>query len=209
MSTGNEQSSRPVGTHFGGDLRRALMDAAIVTIRVEGVDRLSLRAVARRVGVSHAAPAHHFGDKAGLLTAIAIEGFRYLADHLAPHGAPSGIGTRPDDDPLDRLASLARSYVAFASAYPAHFEVMFRPTLVRGDDAELAAAGDVAFLVLRGQVEQAQRTGWRIDENTDALTAAAWSMAHGLSVLRAQGSLERHFADTSMAGVDSITASML
>jgi AcrR family transcriptional regulator len=63
-------SPRAVGEHFAGDLRQALLDAAVATLDEVGADRLSLREVARRAGVSHAAPAHHFTDKAGLLTAV-------------------------------------------------------------------------------------------------------------------------------------------
>src|SRR6266496_3683288 len=65
---------RAVGEHFAGDLRQALLDAAVATLDEVGADGLSLREVARRAGVSHAAPAHHFTDKAGLLTAVATEG---------------------------------------------------------------------------------------------------------------------------------------
>ena len=72
-------SGRP---YHHGDLRRALIDAAVGVIEHEGLAALSLRDLARRVGVSHAAPVHHFGDKAGLLTAVAAEGFSKLADAL-------------------------------------------------------------------------------------------------------------------------------
>ncbi|HEY6309589.1 MAG TPA: helix-turn-helix domain-containing protein, partial [Streptosporangiaceae bacterium] len=79
-----------MGVHFAGDLRQALLDAAVATLDELGADRLSLREVARRAGVSHAAPAHHFTDKAGLLTAVAAEGFGMLVTYLAdaqPGGA--------------------------------------------------------------------------------------------------------------------------
>src|SRR6516164_8276496 len=79
-----------VGVHFAGNLRQALLDAAVATLDEAGADRLSLREVARRAGVSHAAPAHHFTDKAGLLTAVATEGFGMLVSYLAdaqPDGA--------------------------------------------------------------------------------------------------------------------------
>jgi AcrR family transcriptional regulator len=214
-STTNDHDRRPVGTHFDGDLRRKLLDAAIVTIDVEGVDQLSLRAVARRVGVSHAAPAHHFGDKAGLLTAIAVEGFERLAGALSTGDCEtrlSGVGGPDaplDADPVGQLGSLARAYLSFASQFPAHFEVMFRPALVRPDVPELIAAGDVAFDLLRSHVARAQQAGWLPDESTDALTIAAWAMAHGLSVLRTQGSLGRHASDTSIVGMDAVIASVL
>src|SRR5215472_16808361 len=93
-------SSRAVGEHFPGDLRQALLDAALATLDEVGADRLSLREVARRAGVSHAAPAHHFSDKAGLLTAIATEGFGRLVRYLAV-AQPGGAG-----EPVDQLVAL-------------------------------------------------------------------------------------------------------
>ena len=85
---------RAVGEHFAGDLRQALLDAAVATLDEVGADRLSLREVARRAGVSHAAPAHHFTDKAGLLTAVATEGFGMLVTYLAD-AQPGGPGGPP------------------------------------------------------------------------------------------------------------------
>src|SRR5215472_6922071 len=95
---------RAVGEHFAGDLRQALLDAAVATLDEAGADGLSLREVARRAGVSHAAPAHHFTDKAGLLTAIATEGFGILVTYLA--------GTQPGGarQPVDQLGALGRAY---------------------------------------------------------------------------------------------------
>jgi AcrR family transcriptional regulator len=195
-------SSRSVGEHYEGDLRRALMDAAIATLAAVGADHLSLREVARRSGVSHAAPAHHFGDKAGLLTAIATEGFELFTAHLDDAAiAPS--------DPLDQLSVLGRAYAEFAERFPAHFEVMFRPALVRVDDAAFMRAGDAAFETLRRHVERCQRAGWRAEADNNELTVAAWSFAHGITVLRAQGSLGRHAADSSLDGVLVIARALL
>jgi AcrR family transcriptional regulator len=201
--TRTDAKPRPVGSHFDGDLRRALMDAAIATLAEVGADHLSLREVARRIGVSHAAPAHHFGDKAGLLTAIATEGFELFTAHLAGAVAESGA------HPLDELAELGRAYAQFAETFPAHFEVMFRPTLIRADDPAFARAGDVAFAALRSHIARCQLEGWRVGADTDALTVAAWALAHGISVLRAQGSLARHAPDNSLAGVVTIANALL
>src|SRR5215475_14597920 len=101
-------ASRAVGKHFAGDLRRALLDAAVAILDEVGADGLSLRQVARRAGVSHAAPAHHFADKAGLLTAVATEGFGLLVSYLAV--------VPPEDagQPADQLAALGRAYARFA-----------------------------------------------------------------------------------------------
>ena len=115
-------------SYHHGDLRAALLAAAVEVIDESGPAALSLRDLARRVGVSHAAPAHHFGDKTGLLTALATEGFELLAEALAP--------TRPPGD----LVELGVGYVLFAVQHRAHFEVMFRPDLLHQDDPGLVAA---------------------------------------------------------------------
>jgi AcrR family transcriptional regulator len=108
-----------------GDLRRSLLAAALDVIRADGPCGLSLRDLARRAGVSHAAPAHHFRDRTGLLTAIAAEGYELLASALGEAADLGDAGVR---------------YVRFAAEYPAHFQVMFTPDLLRADDGELAAA---------------------------------------------------------------------
>ncbi|HEX8804061.1 MAG TPA: TetR/AcrR family transcriptional regulator, partial [Acidimicrobiales bacterium] len=105
-----------------GNLRRELLDAAAAAIEEGGPAALSLRNLAQRAGVSHAAPAHHFGDRAGLLTALAAEGYQRLADALEAAGAGG--------DFLE--AGLA--YVRFATTHPAHFLVMFEPSLYRAGD---------------------------------------------------------------------------
>ena len=203
MSSRVGGNHRGVGVHFDGDLRRALIDAAAAALDEVGADELSLRDVARRSGVSHAAPAHHFGDKAGLLTAVATEGFERFIAHLA--GALAAGPT----EPVDQLASLGRAYAEFAEIHPGHFEVMFRPALTRTDDPAYVAASDAAFEALRQHIERCQQAGWRPDADNRALAAAAWALAHGLSVLRNQGSLARHYPDASLEGVVDIAATLL
>ena len=95
--------------------------------------------------MSHAAPAHHFGDKAGLLTAIATEGFVLFTDHLTTVADDGG-------DPAGELAQLGRAYAEFAEQYPAHFDVMFRPALIRTEDPTLGPASAAAFEALRGRI---------------------------------------------------------
>ena len=105
--------------------------------------RSACRDVARRAGVSHAAPTHHFGDKTGLLTALAAEGWSLLADALTEAG-----------EQKPSFAELGVTYVVFATAHPAHFAVMRAPGLVRGDDPELAAAQQRAGDPAGGRGEQ-------------------------------------------------------
>jgi AcrR family transcriptional regulator len=116
------------GYHHG-DLRRALLAVAAEAIAESGPAALSLRDLARRAGVSHAAPTHHFGDKAGLLTALATEGYELLAAALTAAREETGS-----------FLEVGVAYVGFAVAHRAHFEVMFRPDLYHADDPELVAA---------------------------------------------------------------------
>jgi AcrR family transcriptional regulator len=195
---------RAVGVHFDGDLRRALIDAAVVGLDDVGADSLSLRDVARRAGVSHAAPAHHFGDKAGLLTAVAVEAFHLFVEHLG-----AALVRNARKKPVDQLAALGRAYAEFADLHPGHFEVMFRPGIIRSNDPDYEAASADAFEALRAHVEACQLAGWRPEEDNRALSVAAWALAHGLSALRSQGSLARHYPNDSLDSVVKIAATLL
>lgn len=153
-------------TYHHGDLRQAVLTAALDVIATEGPGALSLRDLARRAGVSHAAPAHHFKDRTGLLTAIAAQGYDLLAEALA--GAPD-------------LRERGVRYVRFAAAHPAHFQVMFQPDLYRerADDAELLAARARASAELRsGAATLAADPAVARDTGI-----AAWSLAHGFATL--------------------------
>lgn len=163
------------GYHHG-DLRQAVLAAALDVIATDGPGALSLRDLARRAGVSHAAPAHHFKDRTGLLTAIAAQGYELLADALTD---------APD------LRERGVRYVRFAVAHPAHFQVMFQPDLYRdrADDAELLAAKEQAAAELRAGVAT-------LPAARDA-GVAAWSMAHGFATL-----LLTHNLDAALAGRD-------
>jgi AcrR family transcriptional regulator len=198
-----DNASRPVGVHFDGDLHRQLLAAAVSTLEDVGAEDLSLRAVARSIGVSHAAPAHHFGDKAGLLTAVAIEGFQLFTEHLGRTLAMAR------DNPLDQLTELGRAYAEFAQLHPGHFDVMFRPALTRTTDPEYIAASDTAFQALERHVALCQQAGWRAGADTRTLAAAAWALAHGITVLRTQGPLAKHVADASLDGVAALAATLI
>lgn len=161
------------GAYHHGDLRRALLAAALEAIEEVGPTALSLRDLARRAGVSHAAPAHHFGDKAGLLTALAAQGFDLLAQALVRAG--------------DDLLEAGVAYVDFAVRHRAYFEVMFRPELHRADDAELTAARERAGAALRSGVAALPGGGAPADTDRDALSA--WSIAHGFATLWLAGAL--------------------
>jgi AcrR family transcriptional regulator len=168
--------TEPATAYHHGDLRSALLAAAAQEISTVGAAHLSLRELARRAGVSHAAPAHHFGDKTGLLTALAADGFRILHEHTSP------VLGRPD-----ALVRAGEQYVAFALAHPAHFSVMFDPHLLRMADATLNAERDRAFDNFFAAVQQT--TGTEDAEQIAIQAMAAWSVVHGVAVLWLQGNL--------------------
>jgi AcrR family transcriptional regulator len=167
----DEQSSDEPRYHHG-DLGNTLRQVAADLIAERGVAGFSLREVARRAGVSHAAPGHHFGDASGLLTAVAIEAFDHL--HDATSAAIEGI-----DDPSDRLAMLARAYVEVATTNPGHCAVAFRHDLLDNDDADLLAAGDRAYAVLSDVVQHVADT---VNPDLDVVNTSrlCWSSMQGL-----------------------------
>jgi AcrR family transcriptional regulator len=107
------------GRYHHGDLRRALLDAALEVLSAEGAAALTLREVARRAGVTHAAPYRHFTDKQALLATVAEEGFRMLAAEMTRGAAPHA------SDPRRALEAIGAAYVRFATSQRAHFQVMF------------------------------------------------------------------------------------
>jgi AcrR family transcriptional regulator len=152
-----------------GDLRRVLLDTAVAAIAERGAAALSLRDLARRAGVSHAAPTHHFRDKAGLLTAVAVEGFALLGEALAEAADFAATGV---------------AYVHFATTHPGHFAVMFRPVLYHRDDPAVVEARARTTEMLRAGARQA----FGDDDRVPAL--AAWSLVHGMATLLIDGALE-------------------
>jgi len=179
-----------------GDLRRALLTAVEEAITENGVATLSMRDLARRAGVSHTAPTHHFRDKAGLLTAFAIEGFEQLAKALATSRLAS-----------NSIVEMGVTYIRFATTRRAMFEVMFRTDLYHPDDPDLVAARAKAADALYAAVTdlpdglaqplagaathpmdepaRAARPGAAETAPPEVRTAglAAWSMAHGFATL--------------------------
>jgi AcrR family transcriptional regulator len=158
-----------------GNLRRALVDAALTLVAAHGPAALSLREVARLAGVSHAAPTHHFGNKAGVLTAIAADGYRQLADALAAARAHPAEGSTP-------FREQGVAYVVFATSHPGHFAVMRAPYLLDNDDPDLVAARDSAGAQLRAGAEELTGSG-------AATPVAAWSLVHGLASLLLEGNI--------------------
>lgn len=165
------------GYHHGA-LRAALVEAAGAVIAERGVDRFSLREVARRAGVSPAAPAHHFGDSRGLLTAVATEAFRRFGDAL--EASDSG-GSREQ-----RIRAQGLAYVRFALAERAKFDLIWRYALIDREDPGYKAAGDRAFLLLDRLVRGDAAPQGESDLDY-APSIACWSMVHGFARLALDG----------------------
>ncbi|WP_461190266.1 TetR/AcrR family transcriptional regulator [Arthrobacter sp. Z4-13] len=163
-------------TYHHKNLPRTIISAALEVIAESGPSALSLRDLARRAGVSHAAPAHHFGDKAGLLTAVAAQGFGLLGDALSETQRQTGD-----------FLEVGVAYVGFAVGHPAHFAVMFRPELYRADDPELitakARAGESLY---RGVAPFAASESGPASQDA---ALAAWSLVHGFATLWLSGNL--------------------
>lgn len=157
-----------------GDLPNALRAATVELITEVGPAGFSLREVARRAGVSHAAPAHHFGDRAGLLTSVAVEGFETMLAAL--HAAQDGVDP---DDVDERYVTLARAYVRTALDHPGHLDVMFRHDLLREDDERLHEVGTATFAVLREAVG-AVCDARGVPDEADRMSIGCWSTVHGL-----------------------------
>ncbi|MDT3444553.1 MULTISPECIES: TetR/AcrR family transcriptional regulator [unclassified Pseudofrankia] len=160
------------GTHpyHHGDLRRALVDAAVGLIEEVGPAAMTLREVARRAGVSHASVTYHFGDKAGLLTVLAADGYRMLGDTL-----------REAHRSRHSFLEVGVAYVRFAVTHHAYFEAMFQPELHRRDDAELRAAKAATSTLLYGTDHP--------DDGQRAAGVAAWAIVHGIAALWLTGNL--------------------
>jgi AcrR family transcriptional regulator len=162
-----------------GSLRSALLEAAEAVIAERGVDGFSLRETARRAGVSPAAPAHHFGDARGLLTALAAEAFREFGDAL---GAAGARGSRKE-----RLRAQGIAYVRFALGEPAKFDLMWRYALIDRSDPDYVEASRGAFAVLDRVVRGGEGAEPGAFDPSVAPAIAAWAMVHGFARLALDG----------------------
>ncbi len=191
------------GRYHHGDLRRALLDAALAVLTEADARALTLREVARRAGVTHAAPYRHFTDKDALLAAVAEEGFRTLTEVMRISMNAAG------EDPVERLEALAVSYVRFALAHPAHFEVMFGPELPWEQERypPLHEAADTTFGLLLDSVQTAQAAGALRGDQPLPFALLCWSMVHGLATLLVHGNF-KHVEDALPASPEELARQM-
>ena len=168
-------------TYHHGALREAMIAAAETILERDGIAALTLRAAAREAGVSHGAPAHHFGNLSGLLSELAASGFLRLRQHL--------LDAVKNAEPTQHMAGLSRGYVAFARSAPGLFRLMFRSEQLDWSNKALSAAGGAAFATLLPQasMDEADRKPISLPMLGNAM--AHWSMVHGLSTLLIDGRL--------------------
>ncbi len=173
-----------------GNLPAALLDAVQDAVAEAGVSGVTLRDVARRAGVSHSAPAHHFGSKAGLLTAFATVGYQLLAESVIAEAVAADAR-----DGAAELAAIGRGYVRFAVGHPAHFAVMFRlDALEAGNDA-FVQASEAAYSLLTATIECCRAAGRLHGRPPEVVAVSAWSIVHGLSALWISGRLSERIAE--------------
>lgn len=184
---------RTRGYHHG-DLRAALLGSAQKMLRERGADALSLRELARELGVSHAAPSRHFKDKRALLDALAIEGFERLGKELE-EAAASG----PDFDA--KLRAVAKAYVDFAVTDAALLDVMYAGKHAVDVSDELLAAGMKLGASTLALIAEGQAIGRVRREDPARIGLVLFSAIHGFANLRASGMLPTEQADEALDGV--------
>ncbi|WP_432177292.1 TetR/AcrR family transcriptional regulator [Streptomyces sp. NBC_00063] len=176
-------------SYHHGDLRAACLRAARELLEEDGSAGLSLRAVARRAGVSATAPYRHYADRDALVSAVAAEGYRELAEDLAAaHPAP----TTPDE-----LSAVAVAYVRFALDRPAMFRVMFAEPCDPTDEERVAATAAISEYV-RGIVR-----GAFPGADPEVLSTTVWALVHGLAFLHLDGKLDTSTPEVVAAQVES------
>jgi len=176
-----------------GDLRRALLQAAVRTIGSHGVDGLTLRGVGSTLGVSRTALYRHFTDKAALLAAVAAEGFRMLREETARAWEDGERG-------LSGFEAMGVAYVRFAIAHPSHYRVMFGAEISGAADVQLAGEGAGAFQVLVDALTALQTQNLARRDDTQQMALFVWSTVHGVAMLAIDGRLGQ-----KPAAVDGLT----
>lgn len=188
-------------SYHHGDLRRALIDAALALVTERGPKGFTLTEVARRAGVSTAAPYRHFVDKADLLAAVARVGFEQLHDALTEPPADGEAG--------EVAVELARRYVRWAIAHPDAYQVMFGADVDRRHHRDLVEAAARAFGVVQAAVAALATTGERPLDDPHALAAAFWTLSHGAATLYVGGDLGRAGVTTAPEDLAAATTTAL
>lgn len=176
-------------TYHHGDLPSVLLRAAETELSESGIESFSLRSVAKRAGVSHGAPAHHFKDVRGLLTALAATGYeRLLQQQINRQNAA-------DKEPQVQSIATGLGYIDFAMQNPALFRLMFSSDMPDRTDADFAKASRAAFDKLVADIQKLNATRTNMEKSGPDVAlmvnvVSAWSMVHGLADLIISGRLD-------------------
>ncbi len=198
------KTSRNARYHHG-DLKRTLLSAAETELAEKGVEAFSLRGVAKRAGVSHAAPAHHFGDACGLLTELAANGYeRFIEAQVCRQKSAPG-------DARSQLAASGLGYIDFATANPALFRLMFASERPDKSADVLSRAANLAFDRLVSDIQNIKGTDPYTDQSAMTDVMSAWAIAHGLADLMIAGRLDRatFLRDRTPAEQDAVFADII
>jgi len=179
----DQTAQKGANSYHHGALRAALIRAAREILESEGYEGLTLRAAARRVGVSQAAPYNHFADKAALLAAIAALGFKEFAAAMRHEMSLA-------EDPQARLNATGIAYVAFATSNPGLFKLMFGTSAHRASgDPDLDVARTSAYEVLRGAVRSVEGPDPRDAAHEELESLRSWALVHGLATMINEGTI--------------------
>jgi len=182
-------SKKQPDSYHHGNLRRVLIDTAVEIISEQGTKDLSLRKIAKKSGVSHAAPYRHFKDKNAILASVAKEGFEMMLSKT------QGRIDRSRGNELDHFAICGLSYIDFALSYPSHYRVMFGTRVENSYFSdELKPESIPVFKLLRDIIMVCQEKGLLKAGNPREMAISAWSIVHGFAMLR----IDHHIPDQGM-----------
>lgn len=172
-------------SYHHGDLLQALIDAALDLVAEKDASEVSLREIARRVGVSHTAPYRHFADKEALLAAVAREGFQRFKQEIE-------IAMLSASDPLEQLKRGCATYTSYALKHPARYRIMFGAHGANPEkaDAAMVAVAKQTYLPFADAIARGQVAGIFRGGNPEPMARALWALLHGLALLAIGGHLE-------------------
>ncbi len=163
-----------------GRLRAALLEAALQLIDEQGLDALTLRRLARRVGVTHAAPYRHFRNKAELVAAVATQGFEQLAERLAKH---QKLARATDRARPKWLAGLGAAYVSYARQHPAQFRIMFPTNTAAQHGERLSEGRELLWEQMKAAAQTVCDTGTVRRDRLTKFARLLWCQIHGVAML--------------------------
>jgi AcrR family transcriptional regulator len=175
------------------DVRAALLQAAELELIEHGADQVSLRAIARRAGVSHQAPAHFFGNRAGLFTALAAHELAVIRA-----GFEAAVARTADRSARDRLSATGLSYIQFADERHELFSLAVRGGMLDAENEALVRERTLTWSSFVNCVAEAQAEGWRRDQPLEDVALMCWVIVHGTATAWADGLLSLQYPNRTL-----------